>query len=299
MPRTPVPPSLSTPPPAPRFKHRLEYACFRAMAALVRALPLEAASNAMGWGWRMFAPWSSRHRRALANLQAAMPEKTEAEREAIVRAMWDNLGRVFAEEFHLKTILDEGRLELDSKFEALLPADGRFVAGAPHLGNWELASAGLVAVGQNTAGVFQRIKNPLIDAYVFGLRAPYYPGGLIAKHESAVRRLLQHARRGGAITTMVDLRDNFGLPVPFFGRPAPSSPFPAMAARRLGIPLLAGQIVRLPGVRFRASLVVIDVPRTDNVDADVAVATANLQHAIENMVRAHPEQWMWAHRRWG
>ncbi|HEV2571811.1 MAG TPA: hypothetical protein VGU72_08745 [Beijerinckiaceae bacterium] len=290
---------MSTPPPAPRFKHRIEYACFRAMVALVRALPLETASNAMGWGWRMFAPWSSRHRRALANLQAALPEKTEAEREAIVRAMWDNLGRVFAEAFHLKTIMDEGRLELESKFSDLLPADRCFIACAPHLGNWELGSASLVVTGANTAGVFQRIKNPLIDAYVYRLRAPFYPGGLIAKHESAARKLLQHARHGGAITTMVDLRDNFGLPVPFFGRPAPSSPFPAIAARRLGIPLFAGWVVRLPGVRFRAGLIRIEVPVTDDIDADVAAATANLHRAIENAVRAHPEQWMWAHRRWG
>jgi len=64
----------------PRFKHRIEYAFFLAMATLVRALPLETASNAMGWGWRVFAPFSSRHRRALANLQAALPEKSEAER---------------------------------------------------------------------------------------------------------------------------------------------------------------------------------------------------------------------------
>lgn len=268
------------------------------MAALVRALPLEAASNAMGWGWRVFAPFSSRHRRALANLQAALPDTTAKEREAIVRAMWDNLGRVFAEEFHLKTIIADGRLELDPAFPAL-PKDGHFIAGAPHLGNWELGSAGLVLAGVNTAGVYQRIKNPLIDAYVFSLRAPFYPGGLIAKHENAARKLMQHARRTGAITTMVDLRDNFGLPVPFFGRPAPSSTFPAMVARRLGLPLFAGQVIRLPGVRFRANLTAVEVPHTDDIEADIAAATANLHRAIEAAVRAHPEQWMWAHRRWG
>ncbi|MDH7795511.1 MULTISPECIES: hypothetical protein [unclassified Beijerinckia] len=277
----------------------MEYACFRAMGALVRALPLETASCAMGRGWRLFAPFSSRHARALANLQAAMPEKTAAERQAIVLAMWENLGRVFAEEFHLKTIVETGRLELGREFAELLPADGRFFAGAPHLGNWELASATLALVGVNTAGIYQRIKNPLIDAYVFSLRAPLYPGGLIAKHDNAARRLLQHLRRDGAVASMVDLRDNTGLPVPFFGRPAPSSPFPAMAARRFGVPLFAGWVVRLDGVRFRGSLTAIEVPHTDDIDADIAVATANLQHAIEAAVRAHPEQWMWAHRRWG
>ena len=40
-----------------------------------------------------------------------MPEKTQAEREAIALGMWDNLGRVMAETFQLDRLLkDPSRL---------------------------------------------------------------------------------------------------------------------------------------------------------------------------------------------
>jgi KDO2-lipid IV(A) lauroyltransferase len=286
--------------PAPAsLKHKLEYGVFLALAKLVRALPVETASCAMGRGWRLFAPLSSRHKRALTHLALAFPEKSSAELDAIARGMWEMLGRVFAEMFHLDDIVASGRLVLDEGFKAMLPDDRCFVAVAAHQGNWELGGASIVLTGAQPAGIYQRIKNPLVDAYVRELRTKSYPGGLFAKSDDAVRQVIRHVRRKGAVTTMGDLRDNRGIPVPFFGRPAPTSPFPALIARRFDIPLFAGNIIREPGVRFRAELVRVEVPKTDDIDADIAAATANLHKAFEDMIRARPQDWMWAHRRWG
>ena len=281
------------------LKHRVEYVFFLALARLVRALPLEAASNAMGWGWRMFAPLSSRHRRALDHLARAFPEKSPEELQAIARGMWDMLGRVFAEIFHLDEIAASGRMVLDESVADMLPADRCFVVAGAHQGNWELGGASVVLAGANPAGVYQRIKNPLVDAYVRTLRERFYPGGLFAKSDDAARGLIRHARRKGAVATMADVRDKTGIAVPFFGRLAPSSPFPALMARRFGLPLFAGWIVREPGVRFRIHFAPVEVPHTGDLEADVAVATANLHKALEATIRLRPEHWMWAHRRWG
>jgi KDO2-lipid IV(A) lauroyltransferase len=49
--------------------------------------------------WRWIAPYNRRHKRALANLERAFPEKTPEERERIARAMWENLGRVMVETY--------------------------------------------------------------------------------------------------------------------------------------------------------------------------------------------------------
>ena len=70
-------------------------------------------------------------------------------------------------------------------------------------------------------------------------------------------------------------------------------------ARLLKAPLIAFFIERRPGVRFRVTFETIDVPYTQNVEDDVRVATERLQAALERSIRARPEQWMWAHRRWG
>lgn len=279
--------------------HRLEYAGFLLVAFVFRTLPVEAASGLSGWIWRHVAPRIRRHKRAVANLRAAFPDKSEAECEALARDMWEGLGRVFGEAFQLERIAAQGRVVIDPASVALLPADRRLVAAAPHQANWELGAAALRACGGVGGGIYQTLKNPLVDAYVRGLRASLYPGGLWPKKEEAARLALRHVRNGGVLTTMADLRDATGILTPFFGRPAPTSPFPALAARLTGAPLFAAAIVREPGVRFRVSLTEIPVSRTKDREADVAAATAALHAAFEASIRQRPEQWMWVHRRWG
>ena len=94
------------------------------------------------------------------------------------------------------------------------------------------------------------------------------------------------------------LRDLAGLRVPFFGRPAPSTPFPALLARARGVPLFAGAMIRRDGVCFEAEMMEISVDRSKDREADLFATTARIQAAFEALIRAHPGQWMWGHRRW-
>ncbi|MFN3890478.1 MAG: lysophospholipid acyltransferase family protein [Beijerinckiaceae bacterium] len=282
-----------------KFKHRLEYLGFRAAGAIVRALPLETASNLSGYLWRVFAPFFKRHPRSVANIRAAFPERSEAECDRIARDMWETLGRIFAEGFRIPDIIAQGRIDVDPGVFDIVPADRRFIAAAAHQGNWELAAAALLEVGGRGAGIYQRLRNPLVEEYVRRVREPLYPGGLWPKQEDAGRRALRHVRGGGVLATMADLRDRKGVMVPFFGRMAPTSTFPALVARMTGAPLYAVEIVRLPGVRFRIALRQIDVPETADRNEDILIATAALHAAFEDFIRPIPEQWMWAHRRWG
>ena len=281
------------------LKYRLEYGVLRTVAWLVARLPLETASNVSGRIWRMVAPRLKRHQRALSHLAAAFPDMSPAEREDLARAMWEGLGRTFAESFYLPEIFTSDRIDA-SGLEILRAHQGQgMVLCAPHQGNWEVATMGLMQLGREPAGLYQRVKNPLVDAYLRDARAPYYPAGLYAKDPATPLKLMRILKRGGCLAMLADLREHSGVKVPFFGREAPSTPFPALMARNLGLPLFAGRVVREPGVRFRLSVEKIEFPVTDDKEADILAATANLQAAFERSIRAHPEQWMWAHQRWG
>jgi KDO2-lipid IV(A) lauroyltransferase len=96
------------------LRHRLEYSVFRAAQAAATALPLEAVSSTSGLAWRLIAPRLHRQERALRNLALAFPELSQAERERIAGAMWENLGRTFGESFHLKEIVAQKRSSLGS-----------------------------------------------------------------------------------------------------------------------------------------------------------------------------------------
>ncbi len=277
----------------------IEFAGFRVVAAIAAAIPLETASGLSGWFWRQIAPHLRRHRRALESLAIAYPEKSLAERERIAVEMWENLGRTFAEFFHLKRITAENRLTLQApeRFEAIAKG-GPFIVCGLHMGNWELLSQPALRLGIPLAGVYQALTNPLVDKWLLKQRAPLYPGGLFDKSPSTARALLRLARDGGSPAFLADLRAGNGAIAPFFGRPAKSNPFPALIARTLGRPLFAARVLRKAGVRFEMRIEPVDVPVSDDRDADVRAATANIQARLEEFVREAPEQWMWTHRRW-
>jgi KDO2-lipid IV(A) lauroyltransferase len=282
------------------LKYRLEYGVVRAVAWLMGRLPLETASALSGRVWRQVAPYLGRHDRALAHLATAFPDMSTAERQRLACDMWECLGRTFAETFYLAEIFASDRIDASAALEAVRAHGGQgMVVSAAHQGNWEVATMGLMRLGIEPAGLYQRVKNPLVNEFLRNLRAPYYPAGLFAKEPTTALKLMRLLKRGGCLAMLADLREYMGLQVPFFGRNAPSTPFPAMMARNLGLPLFAGRIVREPGVRFRLSMERIDVPVTDDKDADILAATANLHAAFERSIREHPAQWMWAHQRWG
>ena len=281
------------------LRHRAEYLGFRVVAAIIGVLPLELASRWSGAGWRLIAPLLKRHQRALTNLAMAFPEKSANERETIALAMWDNLGRTFAEFFHLDELTVGGRISLEQpeRFEALRGI-GSAVICSLHMGNWEIVAEAARFLGQRPAGVYQALTNPLVDAMINRKRAPLYPGGLFAKSPRTAMKLLHYAREGGWVAFLADQREGRGVLAPFFGKPAPSTPFPAVIARSVGAPLYVARVKRLGGARFSIAVEEIEAPRSADRDADVAQTTRLIQAAFERMVREAPEQWMWAHRRW-
>lgn len=280
--------------------HRAEWLGLRAAASLIGALPLETASATMGRLWRRFAPFNRRHERAGRHLRLAMPELDGGERAAVLSAMWDNLGRTFAESLRLADVAAEpDRFELAVDKAALGIERGRGAVFATlHQGNWELSGTALRLAGIDAAAVYRPLHNPLSERFLHQTRAAQYPGGLFPVAADTPLRLRSLARRGVSVCMVADLRDRTGVRVPFFGHPADAASFPAVLARRLDLPLVAGRVLRTGGVRFRAEAVAVPVPRSADVREDVLAATLALNACFEDWIRRDPGQWMWATRRW-
>ena len=281
------------------LRYRLEYLVFRAAQAVATALPLEVVSSTSGLAWSLIAPRLHRQERALRNLALAYPELSEAERKRIAGAMWENLGRTFGESFHLKKIAAEKRIRFEPKeqLEEIIRGGPCVVCGM-HLGNWELIAYASKLMGVPFSGVYQRLSNPLVDEESRKLRAFLYDGGLLPKTPVTARSLLKAAKSGGYPAFLADLRDDNGAVVPFFGRPALATVFPALLARKTGLPLYAGAAYREPNVRFVIRGARVEVPHTDDPAADAIAGTAALHAQFEAFIREAPEQWMWAHRKW-
>lgn len=278
----------------------LEFSGLWLAASLARAMPIEAASWLSGKLWRLIAPHLHRQERALANLAHAFPEKSAEERAGIAAAMWENLGRTFIESFRIKTLTEGGRIVFEPKeaFDSAAEGAKPFIVCGLHLGNWEILAHGGPRLGVSLIGVYQRVSNPYVEAFVRGLRAPLYTSGLVPKTPVTARALLQAIKDGASPCFLADLRDDRGPRVAFFGRPARSNMFPAQLARRTGVPLYAGAAFRRPGARFSIRIAPVPMAHTDDREADALGATLALQRQYETFIREAPEQWMWAHGKW-
>lgn len=281
------------------LRHRLEHIVFRATQATAKALPLEVVSSTSGLAWRLIAPRLHRQKRALHNLALAFPELSEAERKRIAADMWENLGRTFGESFRLKEIVAQKRIrfELGQQLEEMINGGPCVVCGL-HLGNWELVAYTAKLMGAPFTAVYQRLSNPLVDEESRKMRAFLYEGGLLPKTPVTARALMKAAKSGGYPAFLADLRDDNGVPVPFFGAPARSTVFPALLARKTGLPLYAGAAFREPKARFVIRVARVETPHTDDPAADAVAGTAALHAQFEAFIRRAPEQWMWAHRKW-
>ena len=270
--------------------------------AMLGSLPLDAASALGGALARRIGPRLGVSNRARRNLHAALPQLSAPQIEAIVRGMWDNLGRVAAEYPHLRHIRVFGpgnRVETRGleHLDQALAAGRQVILFGGHLGNWEIAALAAGQRGLDIAQIYRPANNPLIDRMIARLRGGN--GELIPKGAIASRRAVAALRRGGHVSLLADQKLNEGIAVPFFGRPAMTAPALALLALHFDCTVLPARVERLQGARFRLTIYPpLDLPRTGDRDAAVLAIMAAVNAMLEGWIRERPEQWFWVHSRW-
>ncbi len=285
------------------WRHRLEAIGARALFALFRALPVDAASAVGGWLARTIGPRLGASKRAVLNLRRAMPELDEARIAEIVRGMWENLGRVVGEYPHLdkfRVYEKGGRVEAlnTESVDPLLAAGRKLIFISAHFGNWEVATLAATQKGLDVTQIYRAANNPLVDALIQESRAitgsEHIPKGWVA-----ARRSIETLRQGRHLALLVDQKMNDGIPVPFFGRDAMTAPAVAQLALRFDAAIIPARVDRTKGDTFRPTLVPpVELPQTGDRHADTRETMRRVNAVLESWIRARPEQWFWLHRRW-
>jgi Kdo2-lipid IVA lauroyltransferase/acyltransferase len=281
---------------APTFGERLQAMGAAVFFGLFRALSLDAASAVGGAIARAVGPRLGVTKRARLNLKAAFPALSAPEIEAIVRGMWDNLGRVMAEYPHLtgmQVYPPNDRFELRGveHVDAAVAAGRQIIFISGHIANWELGPRAAVQYGLPVALIYRALNNPLVDAMLTRMRGG--SGELMPKGAVASRGAIAALRDGKHLLLLVDQKLNDGIPVPFFGRNAMTAPALARLAQRYDCVVLPTQIERRSGARFRLTV----HPQLDTSGDATAVMT-RVNAIMEDWVRQNPEQWLWLHNRW-
>ncbi|MEO8197851.1 MAG: lysophospholipid acyltransferase family protein, partial [Thermoanaerobaculia bacterium] len=284
-------------------RHAVEFGAFALFQGVARALP-HPASRALGGALGALAGRLDRRRlhTADANLAAAFPTLASAERSRITRACFRHFGASFCDA--LSSLRFDGpellaRLELVgwenfARAATLTQGKGTIVLGS-HFGNWEVVPAAIALTVGPISSVGRRADNPHFDRVIQRLRTRY--GNLALDKRGAVREMFRVLERGGRLGLLIDqrVRAEEGVDVPFFGRPASTSPIVARLSQRTGAPVVPVFGEELPGGRYRVEALEPMLPQAG--DDDVTLSRRYLA-LLEERARARPELWLWLHDRW-
>ncbi|MFB1483407.1 lysophospholipid acyltransferase family protein [Corallococcus sp. RDP092CA] len=248
-----------------------------------------------------------RRKVALDNLAQAMPEKSEQERRDIARGAYLTMARVVVESLpsgdRMTRDWDQQGIVGEEAFAALkahvATGKGALLVTA-HFGNWELVGQMLIRWGIPLNALVRPLKGAL-NTRIAENRLNAGAGLIYPK--GAIQEITDAVNRGESAYMLLDqaLPAKSAVFVPFFGRPASTTPAMAVAAERTGVPVFVVMGVRPPGPGARYTLEVegpILPPKPGECADPITEHTARVTAALERAIRRHPEQWLWLHRRW-
>lgn len=295
--------------------HATEYAALLAARTLVGALPPAAAVRlgatvGAAYGSAAAALGLRDDRIARSNLALVFPDLAAEKRAALRRAMWRQAGRLAAEILVLDRLSRGDRAKLRDLVRLCPPEGprevfaraaetGAFVLTA-HLGSFELLHAACAAHGYPVSIVHRTLPNRRVDAWLTALRERC--GTRVLRRGSAAREVLGEIRARRVVAIPFDQRgqEQGRVVAPFLSIPAPTPSGLARIALRTGAPVFPVALVRDGASHRHRALFLPEVPlaRSGDREADVVETTRRFNEAVGELIRRHPDQWIWMYRRW-
>lgn len=288
-----------------KLRFLVEAVVFRILLRVASVVPRRLLLGLGSAGGTLFYLFDVRHRRiGCSNLALAFGEDL-APRDArrILRACWRHFGRITLDALAFTRLGKDsiGTLVHYEGIEHLRDAYERrkgVLLFSGHFGHWELTALMQGFLGYPLALVTRPLDNPQLERLLARLRG--CSGNRIIHKRNAVREMIRavQSRIGVAIVIDQDARDN-GIFVPFFDRPASTTPTLALLAIRSGAAVLPTFSVPNADGSYRIVYEpVVEWESTGDRDEDVRQLTQRCTAIIERWVRKHPELWLWMHRRW-
>lgn len=288
-------------------RDRAEHALFRAGETALRALPA-AARQALGrrLGRLYLSLVPARRRILLANLARAFPEKSPEEVAAIGRASAEWVGAAFVDFLDVSrlsadAVRDRIRVDGEDHFaRARARGKGVFLLSA-HIGGWELGAIRAGLITDPIAPVVRPLDNVRLERELAERRTRL--GNRIIAKRDAARDILRAMARAETVAILVDqnVLAREAVFVPFFGRPAATTP--ALALFQLKTDAAVVPVFTWPEgagryrLEFETPILAEEFRHLPREDA-IRAATARYMQVTEAAVRKAPEVWLWMHDRW-
>ena len=285
------------------LRHRIEYGALYVLHKVVTWLPYRCTHIcAECLTFLSFTVFRLRRKETIKRIQDVLEiEYTQA--RAIARGAYNNLcamGLEFIrfEKFH--QVLEKGYIVIEG-LEIVKDLQERGIGAvltSMHCGSWEVSGASLSLMGYDMFYVVGIQHNAYIDRLINRMRETV--GAELIPKKGALKEVFRRLKKGQFLGIIADQRVvGDSVSVEFFNRTVSAPRGPAAFARKCGVPVI-------PFVTFRGKkgkhIVKICEPiwpdTTISKAEDAQRMTQRYTTVFEEIIREHPKDWFWLHRRW-
>ncbi len=229
----------------------------------------------------------------------------QAEARRIARKSFSENARSFLEIFHTGIFSFSSPLVIVDTPEILAAVNsepGPCLCATAHFGSWEILAAleAEMRPGSDKMVVVRNYRSSFLNDAMLKLRGAR--GTRVIGHRNASVEVTANMKQNGMVAFLVD--HNAGhteaIFLPFLGELAAVNAGPALLALRAKAVVYPAFLLR--GEDGKYHLQVKEPLRTSELQGSVGDRVEQIAafytKAVEDMVRAHPEQWFWMHQRW-
>ncbi|MDI6732935.1 MAG: lysophospholipid acyltransferase family protein [Planctomycetota bacterium] len=303
----------------------VEYFVLRWVIFFLTALPLEMVNRLCRNLVEMIYTLDSRYKKiAINNILQAVPPvvptglllinypvrdvHSHSAADKIARASYEHFLLAFVHLLHLsrfKGIKNKKhiRFENTAVLDKAMSRNKGVILVTAHFGNWEIGVAELASSGHPISLIAFQQVNPYFNKMLNQFRESC--GVNIIPTKGAISRCEELLKEGRIVVFVIDQTGREeGVEVEFFGRKSSAMWGPANLSLKTGAPIIpfsscstAQHITEFMCwvIKFRNT---INYQPIGDKDQDIKRLTQLYLDEIEQIIREHPEQWIWFHRRW-
>ena len=284
-----------------KIKYFLQFICVIFFFVIFKILGLKLASIISSNIFILFGPIFRSNKIVFSNLKIAFPNIDENQKKQILKKMWFNYGKIFAEYMFIKDFRH------NEKYSAKISIENRniiekikkdneqviFISG--HFNNFELMAMQIEKLGIKLTALYRPLNNPYLNPIMEKIRKKYICKKQVKKGISGTKDLLLDFKDGSSIALMIDQRVSQGIRSNLFNKEALTTTIPAQFIKKFKIRIVPVHVERQRDNDFKIKFF---EPVNFSNEESIETITFKLNKILEEMIIKNPEQWIWTHNRW-
>ncbi len=267
---------------------------------LFKILGLKFSSRLSGKIFEIIGPFFRSKKIIISNIKKAIPNIEPQNLKEIIKFMWNNYGRIFAEYIFIKDFrLDKENSKISVEGQEILEEIKKsnkqvvFISG--HLSNFELMAMYLEKTGIKLSAIYRPLNNVFLNKIIENIRKKYICKNQVKKGIAGLKQLIKLKNQNYSTALMIDQRVSEGILSKFFNQKALTTTIPSQLVKKFHIPIVPIYIERVKDINFK---ITIYKPIYFSKDDSHQYITDELNKILEKMILKKPEQWIWSHNRW-